>query len=211
MRFEAIIFDCDGTLVDSERVGNAVIVDCAQDLGLSITIEEAIEHFAGRKMADTIDLIAQWLGKPVPDWFLPTIRQRMAIAFEERLTAMDGVHELLQKLPIPACVASNGPQDKMQISLKVTGLLPYFDGRIYSAYDCGSWKPEPGLFLFAARSMGVNPSACAVVEDSPLGIQAALSAGMTPFGYAPDGDNARLAIGDTRTFTDMSSLHDLLR
>ena len=209
MRFEAIIFDCDGTLVDSERIGNAVIVDCARDLGLSLTLEEAIEYFAGRKMADTIDLIAQLSGKPVPDWFLPTIRQKMAIAFEERLTAMDGVHELLQKLPIPACVASNGPQDKMKISLKVTGLLPYFEGRIYSAYDCGSWKPEPGLFLFAAKAMGVKPSACAVVEDSPLGIQAALSAGMTPFGYTPDGDVARLAIGNTHTFSDMNSLQDL--
>jgi HAD superfamily hydrolase (TIGR01509 family) len=211
MRFDAIIFDCDGTLVDSETLGNAVIVDCAQELGLDLTLEVAIKNFAGRKMADTIDLIAQWLGKPVPDWFLPIIRERMAIAFEERLTAIDGVHELLQKLSVPVCVASNGPQDKMKISLRVTGLLPYFHGRIYSAYDCESWKPEPGLFLYAARVMGVNPSNCAVVEDSPLGIQAALAAGMTPFGYSPDGDDARLAIGDTRIFANMSSLQDLLQ
>ena len=211
MHFDAIIFDCDGTLVDSERVGNAVIVKCAEELGLTLTLEEALEHFAGRKMADTMGLIAQWLGKPVPDWFLPTIRKRMVDAFEERLEAMDGVHSLLQKLSTPVCVASNGPQDKMQVSLRVTGLLPYFGNRIFSAYDCGSWKPDPGLFLYAADAMGVDPKSCAVVEDSPLGIQAALSAGMVPFGYAPTGDGATLAIGETKIFTHMRSLEALLR
>lgn len=210
MRFEAIIFDCDGTLVDSERVGNAVIVDCAKELGLSLTLDQAIENFAGRKMADTLDLIGNWLGRPVPDWFLPTIRQRMAAAFEDQLEAMDGVHELLQKLSTPVCVASNGPHDKMLVSLRVTGLLPYFDGRIFSAYDCNHWKPDPGLFLYAAESMGVDPRACAVVEDSPLGIQAALSARMTPFGYAPEGDATRLALGKTKTFAHMSLLEELL-
>jgi len=210
MRFEAIIFDCDGTLVDSERVGNAVIVDCAKELGLSLTLDQAIENFAGRKMADTLELIGKWLGKPVPDWFLSTIRQRMAVAFEDQLEAMDGVNELLKKLSTPVCVASNGPHDKMLVSLGVTGLLPYFDGRVFSAYDCNHWKPDPGLFLYAAKSMGVDPRACAVVEDSPLGIQAALSAGMTPFGYVPEGDATRLALGKTKTFAHMSLLEELL-
>lgn len=210
MSIRAIIFDCDGTLVDSERVGNAVLIECAEELGLSLTLETALEHFAGRKMADTISLIEQWLGAPVPDSFLPTVRTRMADAFEERLKAMAGVHELLKSLAIPICVASNGPQEKMQVSLRVTGLLEYFPGRIFSAYDCGSWKPEPGLFLHAAKTMGVAPESCAVVEDSPLGIRAAKAAGMTAFGYAPDGAGASLSREGATVFHHMDALKDLI-
>lgn len=210
MRFAAIIFDCDGTLVDSERVGNAVLVDCVRELGLQLSLEEALEHFAGRKMADTIKLIETWLGSPVPENFLPSLRLRMARAFQERLEPMEGVHALLGSLAVPMCVASNGPQDKMQVSLRVTGLLDFFPGRVFSAYECGSWKPEPGLFLHAARTMGVAPESCAVVEDSPLGIQAAVSAGMTAFGYAPHGNGAALAASGARVFHHMEALPGLL-
>ena len=211
MPIQAIIFDCDGTLVDSERVGNAVLIECAEELGLSLTLETALEHFAGRKMADTISLIEQWLGVPVPDSFLPTVRTRMANAFEERLEAMGGVHALLKSLSFPICVASNGPHEKMQVSLRVTGLLEYFSGRIFSAYDCGSWKPEPGLFLHAAKTMGVAPESCAVVEDSPLGIRAAMAAGMTAFGYAPDGDGVSLSREGATVFHHMDALRGLLK
>lgn len=210
MRFAAIIFDCDGTLVDSERVGNEVLIECVRELGLQLSLDEALEHFAGRKMADTIQLIETWLGSPVPENFLPALRIRMASAFQERLVAMEGVHALLRALSVPVCVASNGPQDKMQVSLRVTGLLDFFPGRIFSAYECGSWKPEPGLFLHAARSMGVAPDACAVVEDSPLGIQAAITAGMTAFGYAPHGSGAALAASGAQVFHHMDALHSIL-
>lgn len=210
MRFAAIIFDCDGTLVDSERVGNSVIVECVRKLGLRLSLEEALEHFAGRKMADTIKLIETWLGSPVPENFLPDLRVRMAQAFQERLEPMEGVHALLRSLSVPMCVASNGPQDKMQVSLHVTGLLDFFPGRIYSAYECGSWKPDPGLFLYAARAMGVPPQSCAVVEDSPLGIRAAAAAGMTAFGYAPHDSGEALVACGARVFHHMVALQDLL-
>jgi HAD superfamily hydrolase (TIGR01509 family) len=210
LHYDAIIFDCDGTLVDSERVGNAVIVECVGELGLQLTLDLALKHFAGRKMADTMALIEEWLGKPLPTDFLPELRARMAVAFTKQLAPMDGVHDLLKTLNVPVCVASNGPQDKMQVSLRVTGLLDYFEGRIFSAYDCGSWKPAPGLFLHAAKSLGVRPAACAVVEDSPLGIQAAIAAGMTPFGYAPHGDGAPLALAGTKIFHHMSSFLPLI-
>lgn len=210
MRFEAIIFDCDGTLVDSERLGNAVIVECVSELGLHLTLDQALEHFAGRKMADTIAQIEAWLGQPVPADFLPELRARMAVAFTRQLTPMEGVHELLKSLNVPVCVASNGPRDKMQVSLGVTGLLEYFEGRVFSAYDCNSWKPAPGLFLHAAQSMGVRPETCAVVEDSPLGIQAAIAAGMAPFGYAPYSDGASLTLAGARVFHHMSGFLSLI-
>lgn len=210
MRHRAIIFDCDGTLVDSERVGNAAIVEYLAELGLRITLDDALTHFAGRKMADTLSLIEHWLGSPLPTDFLPKMRLRMAAAFEAELQPMAGVPDLLQRLPLPYCVASNGPHDKMQISLRATGLLGFFAGRIYSAYDCQSWKPEPGLFLHAARSMGMAPRDCAVVEDSALGIEAAIAAGMTAYGYAPHDDGARLAALGARVFHDMRELEMLL-
>ena len=206
MRFQAIIFDCDGTLVDSELIGNQVIVESVAELGLHLTLAEALHHFVGRKMADTIAIIEQMLDKPLPEQFLSELRHRMNEAFETRLQPFDGVHDLLQALKMPVCVASNGPHEKMQVSLGVTGLLPYFEGRIFSGYDCGSWKPEPGLFLHAAQSMGVAPEACAVVEDSLYGVQAGVAAGMSVFGFAPNGDTAQLAKAGAKVFTNMHEL-----
>ncbi len=210
MRFKALIFDCDGTLVDSERVGNQVIVESVRDFGLELSLEEALEAFAGRKMTDTLAIIQARLGHPLPHDYLHTLRAQMAEAFKARLKAMEGVHDLLKGLEVPICVASNGPHEKMQVSLGVTGLLDYFEDRIFSAYECHSWKPEPGLFLFAAERLGIDPDHCAVIEDSPLGIEAALRAGMTPFGYAPRGDGSALRLATTEVFHHMNDLVPLL-
>lgn len=210
MRFKAIIFDCDGTLVDSERVGNQVIIESLRDFGLHLDLEEAVAAFAGRKMTDTLAIIEARLGHPVPTDYLTQLRAQMAAAFKDRLEAMEGVHDLLKILKVPLSVASNGPHEKMQVSLGVTGLLHYFEDRIFSAYECNSWKPEPGLFLFAANQLGIDPAHCAVIEDSPLGIEAALRAGMTPFGYAPRGDGSALRLGSTEVFHHMNDLAPLL-
>ena len=207
---QAIIFDCDGTLVDSERVGNAALVECVAELGLQLSLDQALQHFAGRKMADTLDMIEAWLGKPLPDDFLPHLRQRMAAAFEAHLKPMDGVHDLLANLTLPFCVASNGPRQKMLVSLKVTRLLPFFQERIFSAYDCESWKPEPGLFHYAAQAMGISPEHIAVVDDNVLGIRAATAAGMMPLGYAPHDEGAVLAQAGASVFHHMGDLMDLL-
>lgn len=208
---QAIIFDCDGTLVDSERVGNSALIECVAELGLQLSLDQALEHFAGRKMADTLAMIEAWLGKPIPDDFLPYLRERMAAAFEAHLQPMDGVHDLLANLGIPFCVASNGPREKMLVSLRVTGLLPFFQQRIFSAYDCDSWKPEPGLFHYAAHAMGIASEQIAVVDDNALGIQAAAAAGMMPLGYAPHDEGQALAKAGARVFHHMGDLRELLR
>jgi len=207
---QAIIFDCDGTLVDSERVGNAALVECVAELGLQLSLDHALKHFAGRKMADTLGMIEAWLDKPIPDGFLPHLRQRMAAAFEDHLQPMDGVHDLLANLTLPFCVASNGPREKMLVSLKVTRLLPLFEERIFSAYDCESWKPDPGLFHYAAQGMGISPEHIAVVDDNVLGIQAATAAGMMPLGYAPHDEGAVLAQAGAHVFHHMGDLMELL-
>ncbi len=210
MPFEAIIFDCDGTLVDSEVLGIQVLVECVAELGLAFPMEEAVARFTGAKMADSIAIIEQRLGRPVPGDFVHEMRHRMAEVFRDRLQPVEGVETVLQSLSIPYCVASNGPREKMEVSLHVTGLMPYFQGRIFSAYDIGSWKPEPGMFLHAAQTLSVSPERCAVVEDSVLGAQAGKAAGMKVFGYDPKGDGAILSEAGAQTFSSMADLLPLM-
>ena len=107
--------------------------------------------------------------------------------FRRELRAVEGIHAALDAIRLPTCVASSGPPEKIRLSLELTGLLPRFDGRIFSAYEVGSWKPDPGLFLHAAEAMGVPPDECAVVEDSVPGVRAGVAAGMRVFAYAPHG------------------------
>lgn len=211
--FKLVIFDCDGTLVDTERVGNQVIVECLNKMNHTITLEEALTAFAGRKMGDTLALIEQRIGYKLPPEFLDDLRHRMAIAFQERLTPMPDVPlalDVLQRAGVPCCVASNGPHEKMEVSLGVTGLTPYFGPHIFSAYECNSWKPDPGLFFFAAERMGIPPNECAVVEDSAFGVRGGISAGMTVFGYAPRDDGMALKNLGARVFHQMKDLPELL-
>jgi len=210
-RFDAVIFDSDGTLVDSERLGNRVLVDYVGELGLPLSLEEALIQFRGGKMADTLLYIEQRLGSRLPDDFIVELRARMASVFYDRLQPMPGVESVLQRLSLPFCVASSGPREKIELSLRATGLFPYFQGRIFSAYELGSWKPEPDLFLHAAQILGVVPERCAVVEDSIKGVKAGIAAGMTVFGYAHPENNARLEGLGARLFAHMDELLPLLQ
>ena len=181
MNYDLIIFDCDGTLVDSERLGIKVLLECLRDLHIQFDEDFAVRTFKGRKMSATLELIEQLTSSKLPVNFEETTRELMALRFEKELLPIDGVHNLLERIKIQTCVASNGPMEKMMISLRVTGLLPYFGDRIFSGYQCESWKPDPGLFYFAATQMGVRPEKCAVVEDSEHGVNAAVAAGMHVF------------------------------
>jgi len=179
MRIEAIIFDCDGTLVDSELLGNEVFARLACECGATMSAQEAMKAFRGRKLAECVAEVETSIGRSLPDTFVPELRRRMAAAFRDRLHPIDGALDLIPSLALPFCVASSGPREKIELSLSVTGLLPYFEDRIFSSYEIGVWKPEPGLFLHAAAAMGIPPERCAVVEDSLPGLQAGLAAGMT--------------------------------
>jgi HAD superfamily hydrolase (TIGR01509 family) len=188
MPIEAVIFDCDGTLVDSERLANAALAECVAPFGLRMTAEQAMQAYVGGKMADCVADLECRLGQKLPDTFIPEVRRRTAEAFRMHLKPVEGALDVLQKLQLPFCVASSGPMEKIELSLALTGLARFFTGdRIFSAYDIGSWKPDPGLFLHAAKAMDVAPERCAVVEDSLRGVEAGTNAGMRTFWFQPQG------------------------
>jgi len=184
---DAVIFDCDGTLVDSETVGFNAILEEAKKLGISFAPGEDLLDLKGQAMSLTLAGLEKRLGRPLPRDYESTLRSAMAAAFVERLELVPGALETIAGIRRPYCIASNGPRAKMDLTLKLTGLMPFFEGRIFSAYEVGSFKPDPGLFLHAATALGVSPARCAVVEDSITGIRAGLAAGMVVYAvHAPD-------------------------
>lgn len=179
--FKAVIFDCDGTLVDSETSGMTALHEQACKLGYALPLAQALDGFRGRRMALCIEMIEAHIGRPAPADFMATVRLAMAEKFRAGISAMPGAPQLLQALRragLPYGIASNGPQDKMELTLALSGLQGYFEQHVYSAYEVGHWKPSPELFLHAAREMGVEARDCAVVEDSLPGLAAGLAAGM---------------------------------
>ena len=214
MKFQAVIFDCDGVLVDSELLAAQVFVECVADLGLDMALEEAIGAYKGKKLAVCVADVERRLGRSVPNSFITDFRTRSAEVFQARLQpipGVEGVIETLRSLSIPFCVASSGPREKIEANLTITGLLSYFQGNIVSAYEVGSWKPDPSLFLHAAQTLGAAPRTCAVIEDSLPGVQAGVAAGMTVYGYAADSDAGTLAAAGAQIFQEMNELIALLR
>ncbi|MBT2384689.1 HAD family hydrolase [Streptomyces sp. ISL-11] len=207
-----VIFDCDGVLVDSEVLSARVMREMAAESGLAIAHEDALPLIRGRKVAEWVAELAAALGRPLPDTFIPEFRRRTALAFSAELRAVPHIEQVLLTLPLPYCTASSAPAEKIRLTLGLTGLLPYFEGRVYSAYEVGAWKPDPGLFRHAAADMGTAPGRCAVVEDSVVGVRAGVAAGMTVFGYAPHGSGTDAALGAAGaiTFPSMERLPALL-
>ena len=197
-----VIFDLDGTLVDSETLCNQAFLDLLP--ALTDTVEAVVERYRGKKLADTLRDFEDRLGTALPDNFEKLYRQRVAELFVSDLKPVDGVLDMLGALEHPFCIASSGPPEKIAQALALTGLAPHFGDRIFSAYSISSWKPDPGLFLHAAAAMGFAPKHCVVVEDSPVGLQAAAAAGMRALHYAPDAPSAT-------TFTRMALLPSLLQ
>jgi HAD superfamily hydrolase (TIGR01509 family) len=202
-----IIFDLDGTLVDSETLCNQALVDLLPEI--NEPAEQLIRRYRGKKLSVILSDLEERIGRKLPCTFETTYRERVAGLFTESLKPMPGVVAMLERLDWPRCIASSGPPQKIAQALKVSGLATYFGSNLYSSYVVGSWKPEPGLFLHAARSMGYAPKTCIVVEDRPVGIQAANAAGMTALHYAPHSteeseDNAII-------FSEMSRLPELIK
>jgi HAD superfamily hydrolase (TIGR01509 family) len=207
--FEAILFDCDGTLVDSEPITNNVLADYAGEFGVTMSGEEAFALFVGRDMNGIVTVLESRLGEKLPDHFCDEFRKRQATALREELQAIDGAHEMLKAMTKPFCVASNAPREKIQINLTVTGLDAYFTPELtFSAYDIQAWKPKPDLFLHAAEKMKIAPVDCVVIEDSPAGIEAGLAAGMQVIGYSSHEDTSALSQTDGVPF--VNKLIDLI-
>ncbi len=208
---ELVIFDCDGVLVDSERISNQVLLEMFDALGLRLSLADMFEHFVGHSLAQVFEILSSRFGVTVPPTFGEELHRRMDVAMAQELKTVPGVLEVLDALPIPACVASNGTHQKMRSTLGTTGLLPRFEGKLFSATDVSRGKPHPDLFLHAAKHFGVKPSSCAVVEDTPTGVAAGVAAGMNVYGYAALTPAERLTLaGAHRVFADMRELPSLL-
>ncbi|MER7520044.1 HAD family hydrolase [Streptomyces sp. NPDC126499] len=210
-RVELVIFDCDGVLVDSERIYCRVDREVFARLGAEFTEAELVEHFVGSPQEIWTALVEERRGEPLPeDWHEP-FRALYEEALDAELTVVEGVTDVLDALDVPFCLASNGSHRSIRRNLTRTGLLDRFEGRIFSAHDVARGKPAPDLFLHAAATMGVAPERCAVVEDSAYGVQAARAAGMRAFGYTGGLTRAERLSGErTVVFEDMRLLPGLL-
>ncbi len=186
-RIDAIIFDCDGTLVDSAPLAREALAECLRALDLAPGAADAAARlFDAGKLAESLARCEVLLGMKLPTDFVAVFRRVRADAVRARLRPMPGAHALLGALNLPVAVASNGPLEQTQLSLQVTDLHRYFGLNVFSAYELDRWKPDPDLFLHAAAAMGVHPSRCAVVEDSLSGVHAGIEAGMTVFSLFPE-------------------------
>lgn len=208
---ELVIFDCDGVLVDSERIAVRVQVALGRELGWPLTEAEVVDRFIGRSHAAIREQVGARLGEATAAIWADRFEQLHAEAVDAGLTPVDGLPEALDALTLPTCVASSGSHQKMRHTLGRTGLHDRFEGRIFSATEVSRGKPAPDLFLYAARQMGIDPAACVVVEDSRPGVDAARAAGMRAFGYAGGPTPAeRLQGPGTVVFHDMRELPALV-
>ncbi|WP_299537973.1 HAD family phosphatase [uncultured Streptomyces sp.] len=213
MRYELVIFDNDGVLVDSEPISNTILAGYLTELGHPTSYEESVRDYMGSAVHRVHDLVEERTGEKLPDDFDATLHSRIFEAFQRELVVVDGVEDLLGKLVadgVAYCVASSGTHERIRVGHLKAGLDQWFEDEwIFSAEDVGRGKPAPDLFLHAAERMGVAPERCVVIEDSPLGVEAARAAGMDVYGFTSMMPADRLT-GVNGYFSDMSQLPELL-
>lgn len=209
----AVIFDCDGVLVDSEPITNAVIAANLGRHGLVIPVDEVMGLFVGGTM-DGVFSTAQRMGAALPDDWVDGVYREIFAALAAGTPAVPGVAEALEAIGnagIAVAVGSNGPHAKMEVTLGQHPVIrSRFGAHVYSREDVARPKPAPDLYLHAARALGVAAERCVVIEDSPSGARAAQAAGMLCYGYAPTGADSRLVEAGARPFAAMTSLPGLL-
>jgi HAD superfamily hydrolase (TIGR01509 family) len=213
MRYDLVIFDNDGVLVDSEPISNTILAAYLTELGHPTSYEESIRDYMGSAMHRIHELVQERSGQRLPEDFDDVFHGRVFAAFERELQPVPGAVQLLEKLAadeVPYCVASSGSHERIRVGHRKTGLDRWFDeGRVFSSQDVGRGKPAPDLFLYAAERMGVAPERCVVVEDSPLGVRAANAAGMDVYGFTAMTPAAKLT-GATQLVSELGELADLL-
>ncbi|MFC4245053.1 HAD family hydrolase [Gryllotalpicola reticulitermitis] len=203
-----IVLDCDGVLVDSERLLQRVDVAMLTELGWPITTDEIYREHLGHTVADMVANVERHLGTRLPADFLERRNDRFTALLDAELRPVPGIIAALNRLDqmgYTTCVASSGSHEKMRMTLGRVGIFDRFEGRIFSAHDVSKGKPWPELFLHASQRMGYPPDRCIVIEDSPAGITAAYRAGMLSIGYAAQTPTDMLADADA-TIEDMGDL-----
>lgn len=204
-----VIFDCDGVLVQSEEITLSVLISMLNALvpgNKALDVIRFTEHFRGRKIAECLREAEQILGIRLGSEFEQHFRQQAMDALTLRLTATDGIIEVVQALKVPFCVASSAPRNKIEHCLRVAGLFSYFEGRIFSCYEVGRWKPDPLVFLTACDAFDIEVSDALVIEDSVTGIQAAVAANINVLGFGPPDRHSQLAAAGALPIADIREL-----
>ncbi|WP_328537390.1 HAD family hydrolase [Streptomyces sp. NBC_00344] len=213
MRYDLVIFDNDGVLVDSEPISNTILSGYLTELGHPTTYDESLRDYMGAALHRVHDIVQERSGQQLPDDFDATLHSRLFEAFQRDLTPVPGAAEVLGALVaqgVPYCVASSGSHERIRVGHRVTGLDEWFEEEwVFSADDVSQGKPAPDLFLHAAERMGVAPGRCVVIEDSRLGVTAAQAAGMEVYGFTGMTPAERLA-GANGFFSKLVELPELL-
>jgi HAD superfamily hydrolase (TIGR01509 family) len=211
-RFDLVIFDCDGVVIDSETIAIRADSESYQAAGFPVTPADIQARYMGTRESDTLADIEHRFGRPFPPGFAQRLRAHRAAVFEAELQPMPGIGALLDRLEIPYCVASSSSPARLAHSLRLTALYDRFAPNIFSATEVAHGKPAPDIFLFAAKRMAVAPSRALVIEDSVPGIVAAKAAGMTGYGFVggshagPDQAGKLTAAGADAVLASMSEL-----
>jgi HAD superfamily hydrolase (TIGR01509 family) len=211
---QLVIFDCDGVLVDSERISNGVLARLLSDEGLPTTLAQARRDYQGLLLSEVLDSAEAKLGRPLPAGWLARYERQRSEAFRRELAPVPGAAEAIERLGVAGvkvCVASQGKLEKTTLSLELTGLRHLFPDRaLFSAESVSRGKPHPDLFLHAAGVMEAEPACCVVVEDTPSGVTAAVSAGMRAVGYGADSDEMALRLAGAEIVHSLGQLPALL-
>lgn len=215
MKFEAILFDCDGVLVDSEPITNGVLRDMLEEAGWALAADECMRIFVGKTVRSEAARIEAHTGRPLTDAWMDAFYARRNAELAQRLTAIEHIHPTIERVHAHhggriAC-ASGADRHKVEMQLAKVGLALFFDGRVFSGHEMPRTKPAPDVYLAAAAALQAHPARCAVVEDTVTGVAAGVAAGATVFAYAPLGDGQALrAAGALHVFDSMAELPALL-
>jgi HAD superfamily hydrolase (TIGR01509 family) len=210
MKYKCIIFDCDGVLVDSLPQSNRIMLDMIAPFGISNEFEKYIAESNGGSLKASLDKIEELTDQVLPENFVQEYRKLTYQTFKKELQPVKGIRELLSIIDIPICVASSGPFEKIVENLKTTSLLIYFGDNIFSSYDIQSWKPDPAIFLQAAKKMGFKPNECIVVEDSIVGIEAATKGGFNSIGLAAEHNYEEMLKTSANVYRSVSEMGNFL-
>lgn len=210
INIKCIIFDCDGVLVDSEPIGNRILLSMAGQHGLEMTMEQSLKEFSGRGLKDCLLKIENILNKKLPDDFTEEFRSKTYAAYKAELKPVKGVLEFINTLKIEYCVASSGPMEKIRMNLALTGMIDKFENKMFSSYQINSWKPDPEIFLFAADEMGFSVNECFVIEDSRAGVISAVKGGFKVFGFGNEKNRSELEDEGAIVFYDFENLSEIM-
>jgi HAD superfamily hydrolase (TIGR01509 family) len=219
MRFDAVLFDCDGVLVDSEPITNGVLRDMLEELGWKLTLAECMRIFLGKAVKDERGIIEAHTGQPLTEDWMVRFRERrnreLMRGVQPVAGAVEAVARLHQRLQGRIACASGADRLKVELQLEKCALMPYFKGRIFSGHELARSKPAPDVYLAAAAALGVEPVRCVVVEDTVTGVAAGVAAGAVVFGYSPpeaghDAPALLRAAGAAAIFTSMAQLDALV-